>query len=115
MKPAVDLPTVDWTTDDFIKLLELGFPVPSEIMNACAERPRTWVPSTTVFERAGVEPPSGRGQVAGFGYSVRTRFSRCNPPWEAQWQAGGDHVIYYRVDDPTSESWLKALAAVSDA
>jgi hypothetical protein len=112
-KPAEDLPEVAWSVDDFVKLLALKFPVPIEAMNACAESPGTWIASTTVYERAGVEPPSGRGKLAGFGYSVRTTFGRCNPPWEVQWQAGGEHVNYYRLDAETSENWLNALAVAS--
>jgi hypothetical protein len=104
------LPEVAWTEDDFAKLLALKFPVPIEAMSACSESPGQWIPLTAVYERAGVEPPSGRGQLAGFGYSVRTTFGRSNPPWEAQWQAGGEHVNYYRVDVETAERWLKALS-----
>jgi hypothetical protein len=108
-----DLPEVPWSFDDFIKLLELKFPVPIAAMSACAESPGTWIPSTTVFERAGVEAPSARGQLAGFGYSVRTTFGRCNPPWEAQWGVGGEHVAYYRIDADSADSWLQALESVS--
>lgn len=112
-KPAEDLPEVPWSLDDFVKLLELKFPVPIEVMNACAASPGSWIPSTAVFERAAVEPPSGRGQLAGFGYSVRTTFGRCNPPWEAQWHAGGEHVSYYRLDADSSGNWLRAVETVS--
>jgi hypothetical protein len=108
-----DLPEVPWSVDDFVKLLELKFPVPIAAMNACAERPGTWIPSTTVYERAGVEPPSGRGQLAGFGYSVRTTFGRCNGPWETQWGVGGEHLAYYRIDADSAESWLLALESLS--
>jgi hypothetical protein len=107
------LPEVAWSVDDFRKLLDLNLVVPIAAMSVCAENPGSWIPSTTVFERAGVEPPSGRGQVAGFGYSVRTTFRRCNPPWEAQWHAGEDYVSYYRLDAETSEHWHEAMAATS--
>lgn len=66
-------------------------------------------PLTDVYERAGVEPPSGRGKLAGFGFSVRTTFGRSNPPWEAQWRAGGENVNYYRVDASTAANWIVAL------
>jgi hypothetical protein len=113
-KPTDDLPEVPWSVDDFVKLLVLKFPVPIEALNACAESPGTWIPSKTVFERASVEPPSGRGQLAGFGYSVRTTFGRRNPPWEAQWHAGGEHLGYYRLDANTASYWLEAVASMSE-
>lgn len=110
VRPVDVLPVTPWTVEDFTKLLELGFPVPLEIMNACAEQPGSWIPSTKVFERAGVEPPSGRGKVAGFGYSVRTTFSRRNPPWEAQWGVGGESMSFYRLDATAADDWLRVLA-----
>jgi hypothetical protein len=112
-KVREDLPEVPWSVDDLVKLLALKFPVPIAAMNACAERPGTWIPSTIVYELAGVEPPSGRGQLAGFGYSVRTTFGRCNPPWETQWGIGGEHLAYYRIDANSAENWLKALESLS--
>jgi hypothetical protein len=54
---------------------------------------------------------SGSGQLAGFGYSVRTRFARCNHPWQTKWRAGGENVNYYRIDVSTAEKWHTALGA----
>ena len=107
-----DLPEVPWSVDDFVKLLDLKFPVPIAVLNACAESAGTWIPSTTVYERAGVEPPSGRGQLAGFGYSVRTTFGRCNGPWETHWGVGGEHLVYYKIDADSAESWLMLIRLV---
>jgi hypothetical protein len=113
-KPTEELPEVPWSVEDFAKLLELNFPVPIAALNACAESPGTWVPSTTVFARASVEPPSGRGQIAGFGFSVRTTFGRRNPPWVAKWHAGDEHVSYYQLDEETAGLWLEAVAMISE-
>ena len=88
--------------------------MPIEVLNACAETPGTWVPSTTVFERAGVEPPSGRGALAGFGYSVRTTFGRCNPPWETEWHVGGENLSYYSLDIEATNSWHEAVAFTAE-
>jgi len=107
-KAAEVLPEVPWTVDDFAKLLELNFPVPIEAMNACAETPGEWIPLTSVYERAGVEPPSGRGKLAGFHFSVRRTFGRRNPPWEAKWGIGGQQVNSYRLDEATANDWLAA-------
>lgn len=108
-KPKEDLPEEAWTVADFQKLIDLGFVVPIEALNACSEKPGEWIGSSKVFERASVEPPKGRGQMAGFGFSVRTTFGRSNPPWEAGWNVGGEHMSYYRIDDETADRWLTAL------
>jgi hypothetical protein len=106
-----ELPEVEWSIDDFSKLISLGFPVPIAVLNACAEQPGRWVSSTTIFQRAAVPRHSGASQLAGFGYSVRTRFARSNHPWQTGWKAEGENVNYYKVDDATAERWLTALAA----
>jgi hypothetical protein len=106
---AEELPEVEWSVDDFRILIGLGFPVPIAVLNACAEQPGRWVSSTTIFQRAGVTRQSGSGQLAGFGYSVRTRFARCNHPWQTKWRAGGENVNYYRIDSTTAEKWHTAL------
>jgi hypothetical protein len=104
-----ELPEVEWSIDDFRTLIGLGFPVPIAVLNACAEQPARWVSSTAIFQRAGVARQSGSGQLAGFGYSVRTRFARCNHPWQTKWRAGGENVNYYQIDDSTAEKWHTAL------
>ncbi|MBM4414942.1 MAG: hypothetical protein FJ035_01450 [Chloroflexi bacterium] len=104
-----DLPQVPWTIEDFLTLVKLGFPVPMAALSACSEAPDTWVPSGAIYARAGVTSQSGAGQLAGFGYSVRTRFKRANHPWETQWKAGGENANYYRVAAPTAQAWLEAL------
>jgi hypothetical protein len=113
-KPLEDLPIVPWTVGDFTKLIELGFPVPIEALNACGETPGQWVSANTIYERASIDPPSGRGRMAGFGFSVRTTFGRSNPPWEVQWMAGGEHCQYYKVDQGTAEEWHVALDSVDE-
>jgi hypothetical protein len=107
------LPDIPWSIDDFTKLIQLKFPVPIEALNACAENPNEWVSLNKIYDRAAVAPPSGRGQLAGFGFSVRTTFGRSNPPWQAQWRAGGDNCNYYRLDTETANEWLAAVAAAS--
>lgn len=112
-KTSEQLPDVPWSIDDFTKLIQLKFPVPIEALTACAEAPNEWVPLNMIYDRAAVAPPSGRGQLAGFGFSVRTTFGRSNPPWQAQWRAGGENCNYYRVDTETADEWLAAVAAAS--
>jgi hypothetical protein len=111
-KPSegVELPEVAWSAEDFATLIGLGFPVPIAVLNACAEHPGDWVSSTAIYQRAGVAPPSGAGQLAGFGYSVRKRFARRNHPWETEWKAGGENVNYYRIDSVIADRWNTALS-----
>ena len=104
-----ELPDVEWSVADFETLFGLGFPVPIAVLNTCSEQAGSWVPSATIYERAGVTPQSGAGQLAGFGYSVRTRFGRGNHPWETKWRAGGENLNYYRVEQPTAKAWHAAL------
>jgi hypothetical protein len=113
-KTPDDLPEVSWSIGDFAKLIQLKFPVPIEALNTCAEVPDQWIPLNKIFDRTGVEPPSGRGQLAEFGFSVRTTFGRCNQPWEAQWRAGGKNCNYYRIDQATADDWHSALEAASE-
>jgi hypothetical protein len=114
-KAEEQLPEVPWSKEDFVRLIGLNFPVPIEALNACAQKPGEWVPLATVYERASVEPPSVRGQLAGFGYSVRTTFGRCNQPWNAEWKVGGENLNYYRIDDETADNWHAALESTSSA
>jgi hypothetical protein len=112
---AADLPELQWTLDDFLTLIKLAFPVPIAVLNACSEAPDTWVPSGTIYERAGVIPKSAIGQLAGFGFSVRARFKRSNHPWDSQWKAGGANTKYYRVSSQIARDWLEALEAAETA
>jgi hypothetical protein len=108
-KPSKQLDEIAWSRDDFATLLDLAFPVPIAAMTLCAERPLEWVSSTEIYEEAGVEPLSGRGQLAGFGYSVRTRFGRSNPPWDTRWKAGGENLAYYRLAADEALTWQEVL------
>ena len=69
----------------------------------------------TIYVRASIDPPSGRGKLAGFGFSVRTTFGRSNPPWDMQWHAGGENCNYYKIDQSTADEWHVALEAVGGA
>ena len=71
-------------------------------------------PINNRLRTANVESPSGDGELAGFGYSVRTTFGRRNPPWEAEWKVGGEHVSYYRLDRNTASYWLEQFVSVSE-
>lgn len=114
-KPIDELPIVPWTVDDFKKLIQLGFTVPIEVLNACGETPGHWVPLNTIYTRAGVDQRAGAGKLAGFGFSVRTTFGRSNTPWERQWHAGGENFNYYKIDLGTADEWHAALETVAPA
>ena len=50
------------------------------------------------------------GKMAGFGYSIRTRFKRSNPPWSMDWGHGGVSQQYYSISDEMAAMWLEQRA-----
>jgi hypothetical protein len=102
----IELPKIQWSMEDLLLLRSLPFEVPHAILDLCSATPDEWVGSTDAYERAGVERKSGTGKVAGFGYAVRTRFGRGNPPWNTSWAEGGVSQQYYRVGKETADLWL---------
>jgi hypothetical protein len=87
------------------------FEVPHAILDLCSDSPNRWIGSSEAYERAGVEQKSGMGKLAGFGYSVRNRFKRSNPPWSTQWAIGGVSQQYYSVSEDVAERWLEVQAS----
>lgn len=104
-QPVETLPEKVWNEVDLQLLHSLPFEVPHAVLDVCSESPGDWVGSSAAYARADVEQRSGMGKLAGFGYSVRSRFGRNNPPWELNWAAGGQSQQYYRVDVETAERW----------
>jgi hypothetical protein len=80
-------------------------------MDLCALSPGTWVGSSEAFQRAGVEPGSGRGQLGGFALTVRSRFKRSNAPYETQWAVGRFHQSYYRLSPELASAWKELRGA----
>jgi hypothetical protein len=108
-----DLPEVEWTEEDLELLQSLPFPVPHAVMDLCAVHPGTWIGSSEVYEKASVDKRSGMGRLAGFGYSVRSRFRRANAPWAAEWARGGVEQAYYCLDEGTAQCWLAIRSVVT--
>lgn len=104
-KSSVLLPEVEWSVEDLKRVLEQNLVVPIAILDLCSEIPDEFVGSGDAYKRAGVVQKSGMGRLAGFGYSVRTKFGRSNPPWRSQWAAGGLAQQYYTVDSVTAARW----------
>ena len=104
-KGADDLPELPWSLEDFELLNSLPFEVPHAVLDLCSQHPDKWIGSSEAYDRAGVEKKSGMGKLAGFGYSVRNRFNRSNPPWSVQWAFGGVNQQYYSVDQVTADLW----------
>jgi hypothetical protein len=110
-KKVENLPEIPWTIEDLAQIIVLPFEVPQALMDLCADRPEEWIGSSEVYERAGVTQKSGMGKMAGFGFSVRTRFERSNAPWNIDWAHGGVSQQYYRLDQETAQIWQEARAA----
>lgn len=110
VKTVDNLPVVSWSIDDFALLAALPFEVPQAVLDLCSKTPDLWIGSSDVYEAAGVTTRAGMGRLAGFGYSIRTRFERSNPPWKTDWSHGGLPQQYYSIDEATAALWLKARA-----
>jgi hypothetical protein len=108
-----DLPQVPWTEDDLLAILENNFPVPQAILTLCAQSPGEWIGTDLVYREAGVDRKGGIGRIAGFGYSVRTRFNRSNAPWEFKWAAGGKSQAYYRLSEELAQKWLNVQKEIT--
>jgi hypothetical protein len=98
-----ELPEVPWSIEDLALLHSLPFEVPHAILELCSASPEEWIGSTDAYQRAAVEKKSGMGKLAGFGYAVRTRFGRSNPPWSTKWAEGGISQQYYSVSRDTAD------------
>jgi len=113
-KAADDLPEVEWSEADLMKLLDQNLVVPMAILDLCSKVPNQFVGSGEAYRLANVEQKSGMGRLAGFGYSVRTKFGRSNPPWRYQWAAGGLSQQYYAIDQLTADRWRALRGTASE-
>jgi hypothetical protein len=111
---AVALPDAPWDVGNLAELAGIANATTLAIMDLCSESPDTWIPASAVYERAGVSPASGTGQLGGFGLTVRSRFKRSNPPYEREWSADGLNQACYRLGAELSSLWLQ-LRASADA
>lgn len=114
-KAANDLPEVEWSVADLKKVLDQNLVVPIAILDLCSKMPNQFVGSSEAYQLAKVEQKSGMGRLAGFGYSVRTKFGRSNPPWRYQWAAGGLSQQYYAIDQLTADRWLEVRGVVTES
>jgi hypothetical protein len=112
-----DKPVVAWEAEDLAILARVGNATTLAILDLCTERPEEWVPTSDVYERAGVTSASGTGQLGGFGLTVRSRFSRSNAPFEREWGVGGAPMLYYRLTAELAETWagIRAVGAPPDS
>jgi hypothetical protein len=104
-RPAAELPDIPWSLEDLRLLESSPFEVPHAILDLCSARPGEWIGSSEAYEQAGVERRSGMARVAGFGWTMRTRFRRSNPPWQSKWAIGDQNQMYYSVDSATADFW----------
>jgi hypothetical protein len=116
-KVTSELPEVEWSVEDLKMVLNQNMVVPVAILDLCSQSSNQFVGSSDAYQRAGVLQKSGMGRLAGFGYSVRTKFGRSNPPWRSQWAADGLAQQYYAIDQLTADRWrtIRGDAAGSEA
>lgn len=105
-----ELPEVEWTSDDLARLVaEVENVTIRAALDVCSDHPGEWIPAESVREATGREPAQQRGDYGGFGVTLRTRFRRSNPPFDAQWAAGGPDQMYYKLDPEMAQMWKAAV------
>jgi hypothetical protein len=118
---TVRLPEVPWSEEDLAELASVANDTTLAVVDLCALSPDTWIGASDAYARAGVEPPSGIGQLGGFGLTVKSRFKRSNPPYERAWSPDGTNQAGYRMGPELADAWLRirggeiALAPHDDA
>jgi hypothetical protein len=97
---------VEWTPADLGKLVDLG---PSltilTLMDLCAARPGAWIGGDEIYGVSGRAPGKHRGELAGFGNTIKSRFARSNAPWEAQYAQGEIWQQYYSLSAELAQAW----------
>lgn len=111
IQPAANaLPAVPWTLEDFALLAETASVTVVTTLDLCAEHPGKWIGGDRVRERTGREPGGHRGDLAGFGNSVKARFGRGNAPWEWEWNSA-ESQANYRLNEEDAAAWRSVRAA----
>jgi hypothetical protein len=106
---APELPEVEWTLEDFIRLLtEVDNVTIRATMDLCAEHAGEWLPAESVREVSGREAAQHRGDCGGFAITLRARFKRSNQPFKVEWARGGTHQQYYMLDTEAASMWREA-------
>ena len=100
------LPVIPWTAENMAELAGVANPTVVALIDLCSFSPGAWISAGEVYERAGVTPPSGTGQLGGFGVTLRSRFKRTNAPYERRWGPGGQ--AQYRMVTDLAQTWLES-------
>lgn len=107
------LPEEPWSRDDLESLLSLP---PSltvlTLMDLCSTKAGDWVGGDDVYAASGRSPGSHRGELAGFGNTIKSRFGRSNPPWAMEYAKGDTSQQYYSVTAEIAQIWagLRSVA-----
>ncbi len=104
-----ELPPIAWTQDDYHGFANVvSNPTVIAALDLCSAAPLEWIPLRDIETRAERTRYQARGDLAGLTMMVKSRFNRSNWPFEAQWEAGGDGQVYYRMTVDQSEMWQEA-------
>jgi hypothetical protein len=105
------LPEVAWSREDLEALLNLP---PSltvlTLLDLCSARPGDWVGGDSVYAESGRTPGSHRGELAGFGNTLKSRFGRSNPPWMMDYAKGDTFQQYYSLTPELAVIWTEVRA-----
>lgn len=113
-----DLPVVQWTQEDYVEFAKIvSNPTVIAALDLCSTTPMQWIPLRTIQARADRTRFQARGDLAGLAMMIKSRFHRSNWPFEAEWKAGREEQVYYRMTDEQTryrqEAWNPGEQAVS--
>ncbi|MDP9415824.1 MAG: hypothetical protein M3Q08_17420 [Pseudomonadota bacterium] len=114
-KATVAFPEIDWSADDYARAAQiLANPTALAALDLCSQRPEEWVPFEEVIAASGRGPAQARGDTGGLTFQLRKHFGRNNWPYEAQWAAGGQQQVYYRMTGAQAVMWQAARSSATD-
>lgn len=103
-----DLPTVEWTQEEYVRLAEIAENSVLAALDLCSESPGHWVALRDVEARAERTRHEARADLAGLTMMVKHRFSRSNWPFEVEWGAASPDQSGYRMSEEQAAMWNNA-------
>lgn len=104
-----EYPALPWTVADFVQLQQVtANPTILALLELCSSRPGEPVSLDEVVARTGRSRPVIRGDLAALTVIAKRRFARRNWPLKAEWAAGGDQQMYYRMTADEAAVWCDA-------
>lgn len=101
---AVDLPWVNWSTEDLSRLRQIANTGSLAAMELAAANPGQPVTFSQVLDGSGLSVGQLRGHLAGLTQTVKRRFGRRNWPIRATYDPS-EQEMRYSMDESTAARW----------